>query len=603
MATKKMVPIQDSKKVPFRDATVLGPAPADERLEVTVRLRPRTPLPTAQSMLQPSYVPQQYSHEELEAKHGADPADIEKVRAFAAENNLTVVRADAARRSVMLSGVVTDFNKAFSQNLKTYAYDSGTYRGRTGKIQIPAELEGVIEGVFGLDNRPVARRRSTARKKSTSSSKPRPFSPPELAKLYNFPTGADGTGETIAILELGGGFRPQDLQEYFSGLGLPVPKVIPVSVDGASNSPTTPDSADGEVVLDIEVAAAVAPAATIVVYFAPNEGTSNGFLDALTKAVHDTENNPSVISISWGGPEDTSNTGFQKQFDQVLQEAALLGITVCIASGDDGAADMGPRVWDGLAHADFPASSPFALGCSGTRVLANKGAITSESVWNQNKADLSTNAGPDGSFGSGGGGVSEVFLLPAYQNSSKVPKSVNASAFAGRGVPDVSGNADPTTGYNIQVDGQTFPAGGTSAVAPLWAGLIALINQKLKGRVGFINPQLYSLPDNSGAFQDVVAGNNRVSFKKFKKVGYDAQKGGTHAADLAVLTAPNWQDCLRPATRHLNTQLPRRREKGNSEKGSWGKSPAFFVSSRSLLLRISRAAPGRTFPIRETSSH
>jgi kumamolisin len=543
-----MVAIPDSKKAPFRNATVLGPAPADERLEVTVRLRPRNPLPAAQSMLQPSYVAQQLTHEELEAKHGADPADIEKVRAFAQENNLTVVRADAARRSVMLSGVVTDFNKAFSQDLKTYAYDSGTYRGRTGSIQIPAELDGVVEGVFGLDNRPVARRRAVARKKSTSSGKPRPFSPSELAKLYNFPAGVDGTGQTIAILELGGGFRPQDLQEYFSGLGLPVPKVVPVSVDGANNAPSTADSDDGEVVLDIEVAAAVAPGAKIVVYFAPNEATSNGFLDALTKAVHDTENNPSVISISWGGPEDTSNSGFQRQFDQVLQEAALLGITVCIASGDDGAADMGPRIWDGNAHADFPASSPFALACGGTRVLANKGAITSESVWNQNKADLSANAGRDGSFGSGGGGISEVFPLPAYQNSSKVPKSVNSSAFAGRGVPDVSGAADPATGYNIQVDGQTFPVGGTSAVAPLWAGLIALINQKLKGRVGFINPQLYSLPANSGAFRDVVTGNNRVSFKKFKKVGYDAQKGWDACSGLGSVDGTKLAELLKIAS-------------------------------------------------------
>ena len=545
MATKKMVAIPDSKKVPFRNAAVLGPAPADERLEVTVRLRPRTPLPSAESMLQPSYVPQQYSHEELEARHGADPADIEKVRAFAAENNLTVVRADAARRSVILSGVVPDFNKAFSQNLETYAYESGTYRGRTGEIKVPAELDGVVEGVFGLDNRPVARRRVVARKKSTSG-KPRAFSPPELAKLYNFPTGVDGTGQTIAILELGGGFRPLDLQEYFSGLGLPVPTVIPVSVDGANNSPTTANSDDGEVVLDIEVAAAVAPGAKIVVYFAPNDATSHGFLDALTKAVHDTENNPSVISISWGGPEDPSNTGFQKQFDQVLREAALLGITVCIASGDDGAADMGPRIWDGKVHADFPASSPFALACGGTRVLAKGGAITSESVWNQNKADLSANP-PNGSFGSGGGGVSEVFPLPAYQDSSKVPKSVN-SGFAGRGVPDVSGAADPATGYNVQVDGQTFPVGGTSAVAPLWAGLIALINQKLNGRVGFINPQLYSLPANSSVFRDVVNGNNRVSFKQFKKVGYDAQKGWDACSGLGSVDGAKLAGLLKAAS-------------------------------------------------------
>jgi kumamolisin len=262
-----------------------------------------------------------------------------------------------------------------------------------------------------------------------------------------------------------------------------------------------------------------------VVYFAPNEATSKGFLDAITKAVHDTEYNPSVISISWGGAEDMPTTTFQTQFDQVLQEAALLGVTVCVAAGDDGAADLGPKIWDGKAHADFPSSSPFALSCGGTRLITSNGAIQSESVWNQKKADLSPQAGPDGSFGSGGGGVSGVFPIPAYQQQANVPVSLNPAGFRGRGVPDVTGDADPDTGYNIQVDGQPIQEGGTSAVAPLWAGLIALINQKLNGRVGFVNPQLYSLPANSGVFRDIVAGNNRVSFKTFKNVGYDAEEG------------------------------------------------------------------------------
>jgi len=377
MAKKGMVAIPGSKKVPFRNAQAIGPAPADERLEVTLRLRARSALPKAQDLLKPSSVPlQQLTHAEFEDRHGADPADIERIRKFAEDHKLTVVRADPARRSVMLSGVVANFNAAFGQNLKTYSYARGTYRGRTGSVQIPAELSGIIEGVFGLDNRPVATRHGT-RVKSKAASPPavRPFTPVELAKVYDFPQGVDGTGQTIGIIELGGGYFPQDLNQYFGSLHLPTPTVIPVSVDGAKNLPTTADSDDAEVVLDIEVAGAVAPGAKIVVYFAPNDATSKGFLDALTKAVHDTANNPSVISISWGGPEDIPTTSFQTQFDQVLQEAALLGITVCVAAGDNGAADVGPRAWDGKAHADFPSSSPFVLSCGGTRLIASNGAI------------------------------------------------------------------------------------------------------------------------------------------------------------------------------------------------------------------------------------
>src|SRR5262249_40372839 len=158
----------------------------------------------------------------------------------------------------------------------------------------------------------------------------------------------------------------------------------------------------------------------------------------------------------------------------VLQAAAMLGITVCVASGDDGAADVGPRAWnDGKAHVDFPASSPFALACGGTRVLAAQNKITKESVWNQHRAELASWAGPTGRFGSGGGGVSSVFPVPAYQKGSKIPASVNPPHSRGRGVPDVTGDGDPDSGYNILVDGQQMSIGGTSAVAPLWAGLIA----------------------------------------------------------------------------------------------------------------------------------
>jgi kumamolisin len=427
----------------------------------------------------------------------------------------------------MLSGTVADFQQAFGVALQTYAYPGGTYRGRVGAVHVPTALAPLIEGVFGLDNRPVARRHfRIARGAPRASDGARAFNPGDVAKLYNFPTGVDGSGQTVGIIELGGGYRPQDLETYLKGLGLPTPTVVPVSVDGATNAPSGDAGGDdGEVGLDIEMVAAVAPGARIAVYFAPNSRTSKGFLDAITKAVHDETHNPSVISISWGGPEAGAGDTFQAQFDQVLQSAAMLGITVCIAAGDNGAADMGPKVWDGLAHVDFPASSPFALACGGTRLIGGASGISAESVWNQHAADTSTDAGSDGSFGATGGGVSGAFPLPAYQQNAKVPPSLNPSGYKGRGVPDVSGNADPDSGYNVLVDGTSFVVGGTSAVAPLWAALIALLNQKLGGPVGFLNPQLYALPASAATLRDVTVGDNRVTYERYTNVGYTAATG------------------------------------------------------------------------------
>jgi len=438
------------------------------------------------------------THEQYTTDHGADPADLAKVEAFAQRHGLVVVETSAARRSVFLSGAAANFAAAFGTEIKHYEHSGGTYRGRTGPLTVPTDLANIVEGVFGIDNRPVAKPHFQQFKpkpsigiqaQATSNS----FTPLELATLYNFPPGLDGSGQCIAIIELGGGYRQADIEAYFQKLGLTVPMVKTVQVDGATNQPSTPDSADGEVMLDIEVAAAIAPKALICVYFAPN--TDNGFLDAITMAIHDTDHNPSVISISWGAAEKNWTEQAMTSFDQAFQTAAALGITVCCASGDRGSTD---GETDGNAHVDFPASSPFALGCGGTKLIASGTTITNESVWNENSVSSAT-----------GGGVSDFFPLPAYQNVANVPLSANPpGTHKGRGVPDVAGDADPATGYIVRVDGQELVFGGTSAVAPLWAGLIALFNQKLNHRVGFLNPLLYGSLVGTDSFQDVTSGNN-----------------------------------------------------------------------------------------------
>jgi len=320
--------------------------------------------------------------------------------------------------------------------------------------------------------------------KGTSQS----FSVLDLAALYNFPTEVDGDGQTIALIELGGGYSDSDLDAHFGGLKLAKPSVTSVSVDGVKNAPG--GDADAQVTLDVEVAGAIAPAAHIVVYFAPS--TNKGFADAVKKAIGDNRNRPSVLSIGWGWPEVSWTTDAIKQLDEAFQAAAKAGITVVCAAGDGGVTD---GVDDGKAHVDFPASSPWVLSCGGTRVTAKNKSISSEVVWNDGSAGGAT-----------GGGVSQVFPLPDWQSQVGVPSL--EGGHKGRGVPDVAAHASPHLGYLLTVHGQRLVVGGTSAVVPLWAGLVALINHGVGRNVGYINPLLYSKIGPAGVLHSITEGNN-----------------------------------------------------------------------------------------------
>jgi kumamolisin len=392
-------------------------------------------------------------------------------------------------RTVQVSGPASVVSRLFDVRLERWDLTGTEYRIRTGPISLPIELEEWVVGVFGLDNRPQAF--PHFRRHPTAAANDRAYSPPAVAEAYDFPAATDGSGETIALLELGGGFSPSDLATYFSSLKVAAPTVTVVSVDGATNAPTgNPDGPDGEVELDIEVAGSIAPGAHLVVYFAPN--TDRGFLDGLTQAIHDATNRPSVVSISWGSPESSWTTQARAALNAACEEAAAMGVSVLVAAGDNGASDGTPN---GALTVDFPASSPFATGCGGTRLLLTGEAIASEVVWNE----LAIGEGATG------GGVSGAFALPSYQTVARVPAAPNG--FVGRGVPDVAGNADPATGYAVRVDGSDTVIGGTSAVAPLWAALLARINQSLGTPAGFVNPFLYS-PDGRATFHDVTLGNN-----------------------------------------------------------------------------------------------
>lgn len=467
-----------------------GPVDPSRRIEVTVILRRQEPL--TQMPAEPM------SRDELAARHGASSGDLRLATDTFTRLGADILEADPASRRLRLAGTVEELSRIFGTSLEEVT-SSGphghdiTHRHRTGGLQIPAELDGIVTAVLGLDDRPQARAQFHAIPLAAAGTS---YTPPELARIYNFPPGADGTGQSVAILELGGGVGQGDLDAYFQGLGIAGPKVTAVGVDGAANQPgQDPTGADGEVLLDIEVVGALAPKADIVVYFAPN--TDAGFLDAIINASHAAPS-PASISISWGQNEDAWTAQARTAFDQALADAAAMGVTVTAAAGDNGSADAAT---DGKDHADFPASSPHVLACGGTRLDADPatGTIRSETVWN------------DGPNSATGGGYSDTFPVPAWQSGltahvrhhRPVPKPT--PGVHGRGVPDVSAVADPQTGYRVRVDGKDMVIGGTSAVAPLWAALIALFAQSTGRRFGQIQPLLYS---RTAGFHDVTTGNN-----------------------------------------------------------------------------------------------
>jgi kumamolisin len=542
-------------------ASPVGPVDPNEEVTVTVLLRRRSgaQLPDLAEARDSGHGPM--SREEFAESFGADPSDVDAIRAFAADHHLEVQQVNMAARTVMLAGTAAAMSEAFGVELRRYRHPEGEYRGREGEITLPADIAGIVEGVFGLDNRPQVRPRihwAPGKAGTAASAVAKSFTVPEVAQLYAFPDNVTGTGQCIAILEFGGGYQDADLQQFFQNLNITAPTVTAVSVDGAQNNFGDPTNnpadadADGEVALDIEVAGAIAPGASIAVYFAPGN-TDQAFIDATTTAIHDTANNPSVISISWGAPEGEWSGQAVTGLDAAFADAALLGVTVFVAAGDHGSADQPPfsqdangnpianPAYDGLAHADFPASSPHAVGCGGTHLEGDAAVISTETVWN------------DGDGWATGGGVSDSFDPQTWQANAHVPTSVNPPGTrAGRGVPDVCGNADGATGYQIYFNGSSATVGGTSAVAPLWAGLMALLNQSTGTKPGFINDLLYSTAPNG--FRDITDGTNAIPALSEGTVTQQATPGyqaGTGWDACTGLGSPNGQALQAAFTQHF----------------------------------------------------
>ncbi len=526
-----LVQLPGSERAPLAEARPAGQLDTSERAEVTLVLRRRADIP-AEIVEGPTVL----TRDELAERYGADPADVDLVRQTLTALGLAITAVHHATRRIKVSGTLGELSSAFGVTLELVSSMSPgghmvTHRYREGPVYVPAPLEGIVLAVLGLDTRPQFRAhfrpRATAAPGTT-------YPPNQVADLYQFPAGTTGAGQTIAVIELGGGFSTSDLDTYFGGLGIPVPAISTVGVDGASNAPgSDPTGADVEVALDIDVIGAAAPGAKQIVYFAPNNG-DQGFVDAISEAAQASPA-PVAISVSWGQSEDSWTAQGRAAMDAAMADAAALGITVCVASGDNGSGDA---INDGHVHVDFPASSPHALACGGTKLVADPstGTISSEVVWNETAANE----------GAGGGGVSDQFPLPTWQANAGVPAraggssasggSSGSSGSSGRGVPDVAGNADPTTGYQIYSGGKAQVVGGTSAVAPLWAALVSRLAEATGQRFGLAQPALYAgvTPGTDvPGFRDITSGNNGAYAAG---PGWDACSGLGSPDGTALLT-------------------------------------------------------------------
>lgn len=472
--------------------TFLRDAPGDTPIEITITLRPKAPLP---AVVDP-YAPPM-TLEQIEAQHGASEADAELVENTLHSYGLETVERSLGARSLTMRGTVAQVEAAFGTKLALYRSDEyGEFRGREGDLKVPGAIQHVVTGVFGLDTRKVARRRRKSQRAAAAAGTNQGMMPTDLARMYGFGS-ATAAGQTVGILEFGGAYIPGDLNLFCRNVGIAMPTV---SATGPQTGPQ--DEATGEVMMDIQIAAAMARGANINVYFA--HFTQKGWVNLLQNIVHGPGAKPNVISISYGVAEASksfSENGM-KVIDGYFNELAQMGITICVSAGDDG---CGSIIFDGSDNANFPATSPNVLAVGGTMLDANGSEVT---WWEQPGRRFNEDGSTTGG-GSTGGGTSMVFPRPAWQTVNTA--SLNDGSTQFRCVPDVSALAGPPF-YFLILNEQVAPDGGTSASAPMWASVIACLKQAGK-TFGFLPPVFYGSDGAGGTvgsalLQDITQGSN-----------------------------------------------------------------------------------------------
>lgn len=505
---KSRLRLHGTQRVVTEHRNRIGPLGKQKLVCVTLSLRrkvnPETTLRQFASPFKKRYLSvaqaiQRFSHR---------PKDEAAVRRFAREYHLEC--KDVQPGLIQLCGSVANINRAFDITLSLYAEErfDAPYHGHDEEPTLPAYLNGVVTGVFGLDSHPAGRRRSITEKMTANVVSPPPVTartrrPSEFADLYGFPPGATGRGQSIGLLEFGGGFRSHSLKSYFASVAIPLPRIVVRQIPPGANRPRGKRGTlnpDTEVYLDIEVAGSLARDAAIVVYF--GENTEQGWLRTLQAAIFDERHDLSVISISWGQAEQNWSVGALKELDRLFQIAAHRGITVCCSSGDNGVREEPTQPFSVV----FPATSPHVLACGGTQLEVKRSGNRKETVWNQWRQYRLAS----------GGGFSQVFTRPSYQ------KNLRISQQKGRGIPDVAANASSYTGYLIEADNTRMSMGGTSAVAPLWAALVARLNEALGTKLGLLTPTVYEMTaGKSDGLCDIVEGFNGPT----RNTGYQAKRG------------------------------------------------------------------------------
>jgi kumamolisin len=507
MTSQQKVPVREIDH--FVNGEVVDlPVDPEQQARVTLVLRPRTAHHTMREHLErmAGHLPHQrryFTREEFAHQYGATEEDLAVVAAFAGAHNLEVAEISHPRRRLVLRGKVADLSRAFDVKFVHLQHpDHGVYRSHRGSIHIPAELEPVVHAVMGFS----ARSQHAQHASSPAHSQRQMVDPRSVARTYHFPHKATGRGQTIGIIVLGGGFHESDLDAYFRHVKLPKPKITVVEVGDQGNNPADPaaiadclkkegvaglhhakgqshpyphfrrNSAKNvewtlETTMDVELIGTWANDAHIVVYFTHNN--ARGKYDAFNAALHDTTHKPTVISCSWGAPEGLISRVLVEEVDVMFQAAALMGITIVCASGDEG--DNSRQA--GAPQAYFPACSPHALSCGGTILPHAPGEQPVQTVWRETIA---------GHTAESGYGESDIFRAPLWQAAAD-----SARQRGGRIIPDVAGKADAQFGYDLIIGGVHVPGCGTSAAAPLWASLAALLNEELGTPVGFFTPLLY----------------------------------------------------------------------------------------------------------------
>jgi kumamolisin len=520
--TGPKVPLAGSYRAEPPGATYAGEVDPDERIVVTVYLKRRTPdLYEPGSAGDLARLSKPVTRRALSAERRRTHARAgERIRKLAERFHVTVCSIDLSQRIVVLEATARTMTEILGATLRIYDDGHCRFRARVGTLVVPKEIAPWTRAILGFDQRPVARPVPRLQP-LVGGGAGGGLWPTEVAALYGIPLDRDVSKICVGIIALGGGYLATDLAKALTAMGREAPEVIdqPVIVpEPPTGSGATPANgnhfgngtvADEEIALDLQILASLLPKARIVVYFAGN--TIQSLVGAINQAIFDDVHRPQVLSVSWGSAETFWSPSARDAMQGVLADAKRLNVTVLFAAGDELAT---AGLDDGKAHVWFPASSPYVLSCGGTQPgSATAGAgLNAEVVWN------------DGATGTGGG-VSDVFPVPAYQSGLALPVSVNDGKLR-RGVPDVAASAAGTPGYRIVLNGTEMVKDGTSAVAPLWAGLIAIANAGRDAPLGFVNSTLYS---NAALFRQIGQGNNRISGK-----GYDAGPGWNACTGLGV---------------------------------------------------------------------